>query len=591
MVFATRGIDTTTNVNDKISMMFTVLGNLHCRNRIQLVICLTLYSTLISCESEKNGASEQGIPTDTGMANSGDSSGTTIYPPTSMQDSSVLNDDAGTTSEDRFDSAIDSPMDGSGPNDGGGPSTTGRESGAEAQVDGTSPIADSEIGDGPSSTADSGIAQTEWQTIHNDFYWYDEGGNPIRTRSGDLFKYGDTYYWYGGTNAFREQTCYTSTDLVHWEFQGIVLSHAVEANRIDIEYNESTNQFVMLLKYDGNGAHLGTAVSSAPDGDFTFLGQTLVDDALMGDMSAYKDTDGTLYIAYVSWATGTNAQHGIYRMSQDYLQLDSRIHLWNLGGREAPLIFKRNGIYYYMTSRTDWTASSETQYYSATNLSGPWSELTMLSTPGSTNSWDSQCDFVFPIEGTEGTVYLYGGDRWEKPDPRREGDYVWLPMTFDGDEPVLNYYQDWEINLEAGTWRPFDYQRNLALNKPATASSESGGYVASNVTDSTTYLDYLDSRWQSAASDPQWIMVDLESERAINRVILKWHENYGRSFQIQVSNDASTWTDVYTTTRGARRSVTDVTFATTTARYVRMVGTRRGTSNGYSLFDFMVLND
>ena len=79
-----------------------------------------------------------------------------------------------------------------------------------------------------------------------------------------------------------------------------MLSHTVEANRIDIEYNESTNQFVMLLKYDGNGAHLGTAVSSAPDGDFTFLGQTLVDDALMGDMSAYKDTDGTLYIAYVS---------------------------------------------------------------------------------------------------------------------------------------------------------------------------------------------------------------------------------------------------------------------------------------------------
>ncbi|MBN1129861.1 MAG: discoidin domain-containing protein [Chitinispirillaceae bacterium] len=430
-----------------------------------------------------------------------------------------------------------------------------------------------------------------WQTIHNDFYWYDEDGNAIRTRSGDLFKHGDTYYWYGGTMGFRQQTCYASADLIHWEYQGIVLRHETDANRIDIEYNESTEQFVMLLKYDGNGAHLGTATGSAPDGAFTFLGQTLVDDALMGDMSAFKDDDGTLYMAYVSWATGTNAQHGIYRMSEDYVQLDTRIYLWNRGGREAPMIFKRNGIYYYATSRTDWTASSETQYYSATDLSGPWSNLTMLSTPGSDNSWDSQCDWVFPIEGTDGTVYVYGGDRWEKPDPRREGDYVWLPLEFDGDKPVLNYYQDWEIDVEAGTWRPFDHQRNLALRKPAAASSESGGNSAANVTDSATYLNYLDTRWQSAAGDPQWIMVDLESERSINRVILKWHENYGRAFQLQVSTDASAWTDVYSTARGARRSVTDITFNTVTARYVRMFGTRQGGSNGYSLFDFMVLND
>jgi hypothetical protein len=214
-----------------------------------------------------------------------------------------------------------------------------------------------------------------------------------------------------------------------------------------------------------------------------------------------------------------------------------------------------------------------------------------MSMPGSKNSWDSQCDFVLPIEGSQDTLYMYAGDRWEKPDPRREGDYVWLPVTFDGDAPVVDYYQDWDINMEAGTWRPFDYSKNLALNKTASSSSANGANTADNAVDASTYMDYTDTRWESAASDPQWIMVDLGSEMDINRVILKWHENAGRSFEIQVSNDASTWDDVFDTDIGGSRSVTDVTFDRTTVRYVRMYGTKRTSQNGYSLFDFMILND
>ena len=65
---------------------------------------------------------------------------------------------------------------------------------------------------------------------------------------------------------------------------------------------------------------------------------------------------------------------------------------------------------------------------------------------------------------------MYAGDRWIK-NQGRQGDYVWLPLEFDGDVPSLNYYQDWDLNLSAGTWRKFDSSRNLALGKTATASS------------------------------------------------------------------------------------------------------------------------
>jgi hypothetical protein len=330
----------------------------------------------------------------------------------------------------------------------------------------------------------------------------------------------------------------------------------------------------------------------------------------MGDMSVFEDTYGKAYLCYVWDKVGPNRQHGIYLMSPDYLTLDKRIYLFDIPSREAPMIMKRNGIYYYGTSRTAMITSTATNFYTATNLAGRWSPPKVLSTPGSNNSWDTQCDFVFPIQGSQGTTYMYCGDRWIHTEAR-QGDYPWLPIEFDGDTPILNYYQDWDINLTTGTWRKFDPARNLALNKTATASSANGTNVATNVTVPKTYQDYINYRWESDASDPQWIMVDLGAPTDINQVILKWGMNFAKAFKIQVSTDAAVWTDVFSTSHGASYSVTDEIFKTTTARYVRMYGTQRGTPpdsgrggrrgeqpatqpttpGGYSLFDFMVLKD
>lgn len=453
--------------------------------------------------------------------------------------------------------------------------------------------------------------QSAWHTIHNDFFWVDQNGERILTRSGCLCRFDGLYYWYGGTQTdlHRAQYCYTSTDLVHWTAKGVVLRCPVEANRIDVVYNKTTRQYVMVLKYDGNGAHLGIATADRPEGPFTFQSQTLVDHARMGDSSVYVDDDGKAYLCYVSWAVGTNAQHGIYLMSPDTLSLDKRVYLWDIRSREAPHIFKRNGIYYYGTSRTAGIESSGTAYYTAKDLAGPWSQPAPLATPGSTNSWDSQVDMIVPIQGTQGTVYLYFGDRWIKNVPKgRNGDYLFLPMEFDGDTPILNYYQDWELDVAAGTWRRFDPARNLAAGKNATASSEDASHPARNVTAPKTYQDYVNTYWQSGDGDTQWIMVDLEKPTKFNRVILKWNTNAAKAFRVQTSADATQWRDVYSTNLGASYTVTDQTFETTTARYVRMSATqktpvpriradmrRRGQDEampaGYSLFDFMVLKD
>src|SRR5450755_719932 len=123
---------------------------------------------------------------------------------------------------------------------------------------------------------------------------------------------------------------------------------------------------------------------------------------------------------------------------------------------------------------------------------------------------------------------------------------------------------------------------NLALNQPTTASStENGGTPASAATDGN-----LGTRWSSAFSDPQWLQVDLGSVQSICKVVLNWETAYGKAFQIQTSNDGSTWTPIYSTTTGT--GGTQPLTVSGSGRYIRVYGTARGTQYGYSLWEFQV---
>jgi Domain of unknown function (DUF1929)/F5/8 type C domain/Glyoxal oxidase N-terminus len=125
---------------------------------------------------------------------------------------------------------------------------------------------------------------------------------------------------------------------------------------------------------------------------------------------------------------------------------------------------------------------------------------------------------------------------------------------------------------------------NIALNKPATASSSyDNTFLPANAVDGN-----LNTRWASQFSDPQWIYVDLGNTYNINEVKLTWSTNtYATAFQVQVSSDASNWTNIYSTTTGTG-GVTDLTGLSVSARYVRMFGTQRVSPWDYSLEEFGV---
>jgi hypothetical protein len=124
---------------------------------------------------------------------------------------------------------------------------------------------------------------------------------------------------------------------------------------------------------------------------------------------------------------------------------------------------------------------------------------------------------------------------------------------------------------------------NAALGKPTTASStENASFPAANATDGST-----GTRWSSAFADPQWLEVDLGSSQSVCAVTLMWEAAYGKSFQIQTSADNANWTSVFSTTTGTGGTQA-LTGLAGTGRYVRMLGTVRGTQFGYSLFEFQV---
>ncbi|WP_427884850.1 discoidin domain-containing protein [Kribbella sp. GL6] len=116
---------------------------------------------------------------------------------------------------------------------------------------------------------------------------------------------------------------------------------------------------------------------------------------------------------------------------------------------------------------------------------------------------------------------------------------------------------------------------NLALNKPATASSQvNGTQTATTATDgdANTY-------WESANNAfPQWLQVDLGAARSIGKVTLKLPPSSAwgtrtQTLSVQTSADGSTFTTAvasaaYTFTSPA--NVVNIAVPTTTARYVRI---------------------
>ncbi|WP_329596283.1 RICIN domain-containing protein [Streptomyces pseudovenezuelae] len=308
-------------------------------------------------------------------------------------------------------------------------------------------------------------AQAASVTVTSGTQFTDTTGAVVHAHGGGVIKVGAYYYWFGenrnADNIFKAVSVYRSADLRTWEFRRDVLTRSSDpelavANieRPKVIYNSTTGKFVMWMHKengsDYNQARAAVAVSDTVDGDYAWRGSFRPPSGTTSrDMTLFKDDDGTAY--QITSAAG-NADLQIFRLSADYTAYDSlAANPWPGTYREAPALFKRDGVYFMLTSGNSGWSPNQQKYATATSITGPWTAMTEV---GDATAYGSQTAFVLPVQGTSGTSYLYLGDRWGNSmgGTVNDSQYVWLPLTFPTRTTMnLPWYPQTALDTAAGT--------------------------------------------------------------------------------------------------------------------------------------------
>ncbi|MDE7421804.1 MAG: family 43 glycosylhydrolase [Muribaculaceae bacterium] len=291
--------------------------------------------------------------------------------------------------------------------------------------------------------------------IRNGVPWFDTDGNIVNAHGACIVEDGGKYWLFGEyksdeSNAFPGFGCYSSTDLVNWNFERVVLP--VQPNgilgpervgeRVKVMRCPSTGEYIMLMHADDmkyKDPNIGIAVCDRIDGDYQLLGTIEYEGEPIKrwDMGTFQDEDGTGYLLI---------HHGpIYRLSKDYRSIEAKIaDIKGMG--ESPAMFKKDGIYYLLTSHTTSWERNDNYYYTATSIEGPWEKHCLFCPEGSL-TYNSQCTYVFPLKRNGEIIPMYMGDRWSFPHQASAATYVWLPMQAEGTElSIPEYWQVWDID-------------------------------------------------------------------------------------------------------------------------------------------------
>jgi uncharacterized repeat protein (TIGR02543 family) len=123
-----------------------------------------------------------------------------------------------------------------------------------------------------------------------------------------------------------------------------------------------------------------------------------------------------------------------------------------------------------------------------------------------------------------------------------------------------------------------------------TVSSASASSIESSATAASAAIDNnTTTRWASVFSDPQWIMFDMGSAKAITVVVFDWEAANARNYTLEGSNDVTfaIKTTLVTKTNMASgdHRIDSLTGLTGSYRYYRMYGTARNLTYGYSIYE------
>lgn len=299
--------------------------------------------------------------------------------------------------------------------------------------------------------------------MRNGDIWLDTMGNAIHAHGGGIIKVGKYFYWYGENrlgNAFVSM--YRSEDCKNWEFRNNILTcnsvcdttfksrktnltnesgGKVIIERPKILFNKVIGKFVLWGHFE-NGinyteAKCCVATCDEIDGDYCYQGSFNPLGEMSRDCTLYEEDD----VAYFISASNDNKDLHVYKLTKDYLDIDCQVNsLWKSKSREAPIIFKREGVYYLMTSACTGWCPNQGKYGTSTSISG---EFTKLKKIGNRTTYHSQSFNTININGKQ----YYLGDRWNAKDYSKST-YVFLEFEFNKKgELILNYNKNFDIQI------------------------------------------------------------------------------------------------------------------------------------------------
>jgi len=315
--------------------------------------------------------------------------------------------------------------------------------------------------------------------------WTDDRNRPINAHGGGiLYRTGTrTYYWFGEHKnedgaelRFGEPSSptepadggahvYSSQDLYAWHDEGLALpvvrddpahdlARGCVFERPKVVRSPATGLYVMWFKLFRRGAgyevcHTGTAVAASPAGPYRYHGKFLAgqSEAGAGDFALFQDDDGRTF-----HFCSRKPTHEVYAAElQDDCLAPRRPYVRVIAGDnfEAPAVFKRHGKYYMMGSHcTGWEPNPARCAVAEAPL-GRWREIgNPCLGEGRERTFDAQVTYVLPVAGRP-DAFVFLADRW-RPECPAQGRYVWLPIAFEGEQPVVRWINEWDLGWFEG---------------------------------------------------------------------------------------------------------------------------------------------
>jgi hypothetical protein len=290
--------------------------------------------------------------------------------------------------------------------------------------------------------------------------WLDESGKQIQAHGGGIIKHGNYYYWYGEDRsqgldtAKRYVSCYESADLLNWKFKGDVLQQTDPEHlgsnwvleRPKVFYNSKQHKYVMyfhLDDYDYKVARVGIAVSTNPDGPFTYVKSFRPLGHESRDIGQFIDDDGTAYLVFEDRPYGFR----IARLSYDYLNVEKQMSLIPKH-MEGGAIVHYKGLYYVIGSALTGWDPNPNLYATAPSLEGPWSAFVDIAPPDQ-KTYGSQSTMMLKIYGTKTTTVIFMADIWL---PKKQWDsrYLWMPLKIGDGKLRLPSPQAFKVDVTTG---------------------------------------------------------------------------------------------------------------------------------------------